>query len=71
MSNRNYGLGRDKMSQLISTYFSDNQLLTAMVFNRGDLGYRVCCLDSYFGTEKEFFFDQLQEAEDFAEDWVL
>ena len=58
-------------NQLISTFFSDDQLFTAMVFDRDGTSFRVCCLDSYFGTEKEFYFNTLQEAEDFAEDRVL
>lgn len=57
--------------QLLSTFFSDDQLRAAMVFMRDSFGYRVCCLDSYSGTEKEYYFNFLQEAEDFAENWVL
>ena len=41
-----------------------------MVLTRGS-NYRVVCLDSYFETEKEFFFNAIDQAEDFAEDWVL
>ena len=55
----------------LSTFSSDDQLRTAMVFTRGDTGYRVVCLESYFGKELEYYFDTEQEAEIFAEDWVL
>jgi hypothetical protein len=41
-----------------------------MVFARGN-EYRVLCLDSYFETEKEYYYKDLNSAEDFAEDWVL
>jgi len=58
------------MSNLISEYYSDNKQKVAMVLGRGP-GYRVVCLDSYFETEKETFFDVLDKAEEFAEDWVL
>lgn len=58
-------------NKLISEFFSDDGQKTAMVFGRDGTSFRVCCLHSYFGTEKEYYFDTLQEAEDFAEDWVL
>ena len=54
----------------LHTFFSDDQLKTAMVFTR-DTGFLVVCLESYFGKEFEYYFDTEQEAEDFAEDWVL
>jgi hypothetical protein len=41
-----------------------------MVFARGS-EYRVLCLDSYFEKEKEYYYKDLNSAEDFAEDWVL
>jgi len=58
------------MSNLISEYYSNDRQKVAMVLGRGS-GYRVVCLDSYFETEKETFFDVLYKAEEFAEDWVL
>ena len=58
------------MNALISEYYSDNKLKTSMVFSRGG-EYRVVCLDSYFETEKEYYYKDLNSAEDFAEDWVL
>jgi hypothetical protein len=58
------------MSNLISEYYSNDRQKVAMVLGRGS-GYRVVCLDSYFETEKETFFDVLDKAEEFAEDWVL
>jgi hypothetical protein len=58
------------MSNLISEHFSEDKQKTAMVFKRGD-EYRVTCLNSYFETENEFYFTEIDKAEDFAEDWVL
>jgi len=58
------------MSNLISEYYSNDKQKVAMVLGRGT-GYRVVCLDSYFETEKETYFDVLDTAKDFAEDWVL
>jgi hypothetical protein len=58
------------MSNLISEYYSNDRQKVSMVLGR-DSGYRVVCLDSYFETEKETFFDVLDTAEEFAEDWVL
>jgi len=58
------------MSALISEHFSDDKQKVAMVFARGS-EYRVVCLDSYFETEKEKYFQYLDKAEDFAEEFVL
>ena len=58
------------MNNLITEYHSNDRQKIAMVLTRGS-NYRVGCLDSYFETEKETFFNVLDEAEDFAEDWVL
>ena len=58
------------MNNLISEYYSNDRQKVAMVSGRGS-GYRVVCLDSYFETEKETFFDVLDTAEEFAMDWVL
>ena len=58
------------MSQLISEYYSNDRHRVAMLFTR-NTSYRVLCLDNYFETEKEFYFEERSTAEDFAEDWVL
>ena len=58
------------MQKIISQYESKDKLRTAMVLSRAD-EYRVVCLESYFETQKEFFFRTLTEAENCAEDWVL
>jgi hypothetical protein len=58
------------MSNLIKEYYSNDRQKVAMVLTRGS-NYRVVCLDSFFETEEETFFDVLNKAEDFAEDWVL
>ena len=55
----------------LSTFYSDDQLKTVMIFTRGDDEFRVVCLESYFGKEYEYYFKTEQEAEDFAEEWVL
>lgn len=69
MFNRNYGIGRVKM-KLLSTYFSDDQLRSAWVFDKG-AEYMVEVLDSVTHKEYKFYFDNERAAEDFAEDWVL
>ena len=72
MFNRNYGISGAKMSNThLSTFYSDDQLKTSLIFTRGESGYRVVCLESYFGKENEYYFDTLPEAESFAKDWVL
>ena len=58
------------MNLLISEHKSDDGLRTAMVFSRSS-EFRVVCLESYFETQREFYFKTLQEAEDCAEEWVL
>jgi hypothetical protein len=55
--------------KLLSTYTSDDQLRTAWVFKK-DTEYMVELLDSISHREKKFTFDNEQEAENFAEDWV-
>lgn len=55
---------------LIKEYFSDDRLRTSMVFIR-NREFRVVCLDSYLESQTEHFFTHAQQAEDFAEDWVL
>jgi hypothetical protein len=57
------------MSSIISEYYSDDKLKYAAVFHRGE-EYRVLCLDSYFETQKEHYFQEIDKAEDCAEDWV-
>ena len=58
------------MTTLISEHYSEDKLKYAAVFARGG-GYRVLCLDSYFETQKEYFFKEINKAEDRAEDWIL
>lgn len=55
---------------MISEYKSTDGLKIATVFKR-DTSYRVFMHDSYFETSNEKFFDVLDNAEDFAEDYVL
>jgi hypothetical protein len=58
------------MTSLISEHYSEDKIKYAAVFARGD-SYRVLCLDSYFETQKELYFQNLDKAEDSAEDWIL
>lgn len=53
----------------ISTYMESTR--TASVYERTYGGYRVMMIDAYFETQDEKYFVSLNEAEDFAEDWVL
>jgi hypothetical protein len=55
---------------LISKYFSEDQMITSWVF-KNDIQYVVEVLNSINHTDKKFYFDNLQEAENFAEDAVL
>lgn len=55
--------------KLISTYFSDDQLRTSWVFDKSG-EFMVEVLDSTNHKEYKFNFVSLEEAEDFAEDWV-
>jgi hypothetical protein len=56
--------------KLLSTYFSDDQMRTAWVFYKGE-EFMVEVLDSITHKEQKYFFNSEQEAEDFAEEWVL
>lgn len=56
--------------KLLSTYFSDDQLRTAWVFDKSG-EYMVEVLDSVTHKEYKYFFTEQQEADNFAEDWVL
>lgn len=55
---------------LISKYFSEDQMITAWVF-KNDIEYFVEVLDSINHSDKKYYFNSLQEAENFAEDIVL
>jgi hypothetical protein len=56
--------------KLISTYYSDDQLRMAMVFKK-ETEYVVDCINNRNHQELKFTYDLLEEAEEFAEDWVL
>lgn len=51
------------------THTSENGLRTAMVIPRGS-GYRVSCFDSYFESYLEKFFDEKDEAESWATNYI-
>jgi hypothetical protein len=55
---------------LVSTYLSDDRSRASMVYVC-ESGYKVVCVKTYFGEEKEHYFGNLQQAEMLAEDWVL
>ena len=55
---------------LISKYFSEDQMITSWVF-KNDIEYVVEVLNSINHTDKKYYFNSLQEAENFAEDIVL
>ena len=55
--------------KLLSTYFSEDQMRTAWVFDKG-AEYIVEVLDNATHREYKFHFDNESSAEDFAEDWV-
>lgn len=53
----------------ISEYYSDDKEKVSMVFKRGK-EYRVVYLDRNSEIVREMYFTDLNEAEDYAEDWV-
>lgn len=53
----------------LSAYMHGNRI--AKVLRRGDKGFRVTLLDSYTEFMGEQFFEVEEEAEIFAEDWVM
>lgn len=55
---------------LISKYFSEDQMITSWVF-KNDIKYVVEVLNSNTHSDKKYYFDNLQEAENFAEDAIL
>lgn len=55
--------------KLLSTYFSEDQMRTAWVFDKG-AEYMVEVLDNVTHREYKFHFEDERSAEDFAEDWV-
>jgi hypothetical protein len=55
---------------LISKYFSEDQMITSWVF-KNDIEYVVEVLNSINHSDKKYYFNSLQEAENFAEDIVL
>lgn len=55
---------------IISEFESDDRQKTAIVFKREN-SFRVSTYDVYFERQTEKFFDNLEEAENFAEDYVL
>ncbi len=56
---------------LISKYFSEDQMITSWVFRVRDNEYMVEVLNSINHSDKKYYFNNLQEAENFAEDIVL
>jgi len=54
----------------ISEYYSEDGQRRSSVLTRGS-GYRVTTFDSYFEKLNEMYFDVLQDAEDYAEDYVM
>lgn len=57
------------MNNLLLHVF-ENGHKTAQVFTRGD-EFRVFLYNSYLETQDEKYFTTEQQAENFAEDWVL
>ena len=55
---------------LISKYFSEDQMITSWVF-KNDIEYVVEVLNSINHSDKKYYFNSLHEAENFAEDIVL
>ncbi len=53
----------------LHTFVEGNR--TARVYTRGKNSYRVFVLDSYTEFQDEKYFDSEEDAEVFAEDWVL
>lgn len=58
------------MIELISTYLSEDRSKASMVY-LCETGYKVVCVKSYLGEEETHYFNILQRAELFAEDWVF
>lgn len=58
------------MTILISEYYSDDKIKLSQVIKR-DNGYRVVMHNVYFETVEEIYFDNLQNAEDHAENYVM
>lgn len=59
------------MSILLSTFYSNDEMRTSLVYLVEERQYEVITMDSYNGREKITKFESRQQAEDFAEDWVL
>lgn len=59
------------MSILLSTFYSNDEMRTSLVYLVEERQYEVITMDSYNGREKITKFESRQLAEDFAEDWVL
>ena len=53
----------------LSAYMHGNKI--AKVYRRGKDGFRVTLLDSYTEFQDEQFFNNEDDAEAFAEDWVM
>ena len=51
------------------TITSDNGLRTAIIVPRGN-GFRVSCFDSYFESCVEKFFDEKDDAEGWASNYI-
>lgn len=54
----------------VSEYYSDDGQRRSSVLTRGS-GYRVATFDSYFEKLNEAYFDNLEDAENYAEDYVM
>lgn len=55
---------------MISKYFSEDQMITSWVF-KDEVRFVVEVLNSINHTDKKYYFDSLNEAEDFAIDMIL
>lgn len=53
----------------LHTFMDGNRV--AKIYTRGKGSYRVFVLDSYNEFQDEKYFNNEQDAETFAEDWVL
>ena len=53
----------------LHTFMDGNKI--AKIYTRGKDSYRVFVLDSYNEFQDEKYFNNEQDAETFAEDWVL
>jgi len=58
------------MTKLISEYYSNDNIKISQVFKRGD-EYRVVMHNIYFETIEEVYINNLRDAEDFAENYVM